>query len=367
MGIDFRTGIKQERLYLLVFAGLVVFSEVASRFPERIETYYSQGFYLFYARWMRWIFGSLPFSFGDIVYIGLSLFAVFWFFTKCRSILQKPRWFFGVLLRLITVLYGVFLFSWGLNYHRMPLYKSLQIEAKYSNSSLEKTLNYLIEKSNALHTELAQDDSLMLISPWDKTQIFSQSTAGFEVLALTYPNMKLYSQSLKTSLYSTPLTYMGFSGYFNPITHEGQVDGIMPVEKFYVTALHEQAHQLGYAAEEDANFVGWLAAIKHPDKVFNYYGYVFALRYVLNEWYLRAPEDYQVYLKKVKPGILAYYKASADFWRRYENSFEPMFKNTFNAYLKANKQTKGIESYNYVTGLIVGYLKKENTLYEREN
>lgn len=359
MGINFTAKIRQEKLYLLLFLGLLLFSEFVSRFPEWVEAYYSQGFYLLYARWMRWVFGGLPFSFGDGVYIGLSLLAVFWFFVNFKHIFQKPRWFFGILLRLITVLYGVFLFSWGLNYHRLPLYKSLQIETKYTNAELENTLKYLIEKSNALHAQLAKNDSAMLVSPIDKAQIISESTAGFEALSLTYPKLKLYSQSLKTSVYSIPLTYMGFSGYFNPLTHEAQVDGIMPLEKFYITALHEQAHQLGYAAEEEANFVGWLAAVKHPDKVFNYYGYVFALRYVLNEWYLRSPENYQGYLKQVKPGILAYFKASADFWKQYENPFEPIFKTTFNAYLKANKQTKGIESYNYVTGLIVGYLKGE--------
>jgi len=36
---------------------------------------------------------------------------------------------------------------------------------------------------------------------------------------------------------------------------------------------------------------------------------------------------------------------------------EPIFKVFYSHFLKANNQTKGIESYNYVVALLVDYLK----------
>ena len=85
---------------------------------------------------------------------------------------------------------------------------------------------------------------------------------------------------------------MGFSGYLNPITNEAQVDGLIPEFKFPTTASHEAAHQIGYAAENEANFIGFLAASHHPDTYFRYSGYAFGLRHCLAELYRREPEMY---------------------------------------------------------------------------
>ena len=51
---------------------------------------------------------------------------------------------------------------------------------------------------------------------------------------------------------------MGFSGYLNPFTNEAQVDILIPKYQLPTTASHEVAHQLGYAAENEANFIGIL-------------------------------------------------------------------------------------------------------------
>ena len=51
------------------------------------------------------------------------------------------------------------------------------------------------------------------------------------------------------------------------------------------------------------------------------------------------------------------FKASTDFWKSYSNPFEPLIKKGYDTYLKTNKQTEGINSYNQVIGLLINYLK----------
>jgi hypothetical protein len=172
---------------------------------------------------------------------------------------------------------------------------------------------------------------------------------------MIYPHLEYQPQSLKKSIYSIPLTYMGFSGYLNPFTNEAQVDGLIPIYKFPTTACHEVAHQLGYAAENEANFIGSLAAIHNEDIYFKYSGYTFALRYCLVELYKRDPESYETMLRTVNKGILNNYKEVQQFWMAYENPLEPLFKTTFDNFLKANNQSAGIKSYNYVVALLVNY------------
>jgi hypothetical protein len=150
---------------------------------------------------------------------------------------------------------------------------------------------------------------------------------------------------------------MGFSGYLNPLTNESQIDALIPKYLFPTTTSHEIAHQLGYAAENEANFIGCLAAINHDDIYFKYSGYTFALRFCLNEIAKRDESLFDTLYKTVNKGILKNYKESRDFWVTYENPLEPIFKITYSSYLKANQQSKGMESYSYVVALLVNYFE----------
>ncbi|MDT8414654.1 MAG: DUF3810 domain-containing protein [Flavobacteriaceae bacterium] len=350
--------LKNDLYFLFGCVFLALITVVLKQFPEFVETYYSQGLYPKIGLWFRTVFGWIPFSVGDWIYIISILLMVRWLLINIRNCLRQPRWFFGKILAVLTVVYAAFLLFWGINYYRLPLATTLDIKTNYTTEALQKTVDILTEKSNRLQLFLSDNDSAMVHIPMEKTTIYKASLAGYREIEKDFAQLSFDRQSLKTSTYSTLLTYMGFSGYFNPLTHEGHVDGIMPVNKFPVTALHEQAHQLGYAAEDEANFIAWLTATQHPDPYFQYFGYIFGLKYCLNELYLRDPENYTTYLRKVNKGILANYQESNAFWKAYENPFEPLFKKSFDTYLKANSQRHGIASYDKVVGMIVGYLNK---------
>jgi hypothetical protein len=68
--------------------------------------------------------------------------------------------------------------------------------------------------------------------------------------------------------------YVGFTGYYNPFTGEAQVNTTVPKFLQPFTASHEVAHQLGYAKEMEANFVGYLAASHSTDTLFRYSVYL---------------------------------------------------------------------------------------------
>ena len=150
---------------------------------------------------------------------------------------------------------------------------------------------------------------------------------------------------------------MGFSGYLNPLSNEAQVDYMIPVYKFPTTAAHEVAHQLGYAKENEANFIGFLATISNTNIYFKYSGYTFGLRHCLGEIFRRDPDLYYQLLPTINTGILKNYQEVRDFWNDYQNPLEPIFRSTYTTYLKANNQAKGMDSYSYVVALLVNYLE----------
>src|SRR5690606_41146170 len=122
------------------------------------------------------------------------------------------------------------------------------------------------------------------------------------------------------------LTYMGFSGYLNPFTNEAQVNNMLPLYSFAATTTHEIAHQIGYASESEANFVGYLAAVHNRDQFVQYSGYTLALRYCLRNWEIRDKKVAKELFATLNPGIKANFSESKEFWEGYESFIETGFK-----------------------------------------
>lgn len=331
------------------------FVKIISRFPEFVESYYSKGIYPVVSRFFRIIFGWIPFSIGDVLYIILGFFIL----KSVIKIIKNRKINFIKILAFISVIYFCFHFFWGLNYYREPLHKTLAInELKYSTEELEHFTNQLIDKANHLQIKITQSDTLKVELPFSKKEIYKKVENGYAHLSKSYPNLKYRGNSIKNSLISLPLSYMGFSGYLNPFTGEAQVNSLNPAVSYAATSCHEVAHQLGYAAENEANFIGFLASINNEDVHFQYSGYYMALRYTLNDLYRHDKKKYKVAIKKVNKGILKNMKESQDFWNSYQNPLEVYFKDIFDLFLKANKQPKGIKSYNGMIGMLINYNKQ---------
>ncbi|MBV7267905.1 DUF3810 domain-containing protein [Winogradskyella luteola] len=348
--------LKNKKIILILFLGIqILLISILKSFPKFIEQFYSNGLYVFISKSMRYAFGWIPFSMGDIFYTIASIYLIRWLIINRKRIVKDTiNWLLDIGAT-ISIAYFAFHILWAFNYYRQPLYKSLNIEAEYTTEQLVSFTKRLIKRSNAIHNQLAVNDSAKVEMPFTKSEAFDMVSNGYETLSKMYPHLHYQSKSVKKSIYSTALTYMGFSGYLNPFTNEAQVNGLIPVYKFPTTSCHEAAHQLGYAAENEANFIGSLAAIHNDDIHFKYSGYTFGLRYCLVEIFRRDKDLYYDILSTVNKGILKNYQEVEDFWRSYENPLEPMFEKTFDSFLKANNQSAGMKSYSYVVALLVNY------------
>lgn len=321
-------------------------------FPQWTEAIYSKGFYPYIARLSHFIFGWIPFSLGDTLYTLLGFFVLFYLGKHSKKIVKKPFWFIDKILFFSITLVFSFFMLWGFNYFRMPLADSLQINTKYTEKELFEATENCINQANALHQKLAKSELDKVDIPFTHNEIYKIASKSFPLNIDGLTDFSSF-RSTKSSLYSLILTYMGYSGYLNPFTNEAQVNGMLTGYSTPVTTCHEIAHQMGYAAEEEANYIGFLASEKSENLHFKYSASLFALRYLLNEVAKVDREKYHDLLPKIRKGIFENYSETRRFWEQYENKAEPIFKASYDAFLKANKQEKGIESYNLVVGLLI--------------
>lgn len=348
--------LKNKKLILtIVFPIQILLIKLLSFYPNTVETYYSNGIYPVISKTLRFILGWLPFSVGDILYAILIIYILKWLYFNFKSIYKKPKQAILTVTAFLSVIYFCFHFLWGLNYHRNPLYKTLNIDNEYTTEELISVTKKLITSTNTIHLNIAQNDSVKANIPYSNSEIYEKTKLGYELLQKIHPNLKYQQKSIKNSLWSLPLTYAGYSGYLNPFTNEAQVNSLIPKYHFPLVSCHEEAHQIGYAAENETNFIGYLACIKNPDNYFQYAGATFAVRYCLNELYRRDSKSYETLVKTLNSGVRKNFQESQEFWNRYQNPTEIVFKSMYDLFLKSNNQQKGIKSYSYVVALIVNY------------
>ncbi|MEP5339723.1 MAG: DUF3810 domain-containing protein [Algibacter sp.] len=353
---------KKKTVIALLLIPQYFFVKLLENYPDFVELYYSNGIYVFISKAFRYTLGWIPFSFGDLVYALGIIYAVRWFFKNGKRLRKDTKQWFVDVFAVVSIIYFAFHLFWGFNYYRLPLHKSLNIKSDYTTEQLVKVTKRLIARSNAIHLKITNNDTLKVDVPFTKNAILKLAPAGYVGLKQQFPDLEYAPVSVKKSLFSLPLTYMGFSGYLNPWTNEAQVNKKIPIYKFSTTTTHEIAHQLGFAAENEANFIGCLAAINNDDIYFKYCGYTFGLRYCLNEIYRRDAILYKDIVKTLNKGVLKNYKEVREFWEAHQNPVEPFFKVFYGGYLKANKQNKGMESYSYVVALFVNYFDEASVI-----
>jgi len=336
------------------------FLRIIAQYPALIEKFYAQGLYVYISSFLSFLFSWIPFSIGDILYTLLAIMIVKNIYTaiKNRKLHFKNTLFkiFGI----ISIVFFIFHLNWGLNYFRQPVYKSLNFEnKKYSLNELTDFSEKLIVKINQVQLSITKNDTIAVENKLNKTEIIEVSYTVYDQFQKKYSQFSHENLKIKLSLFSVPLTYMGFAGYLNPITNESQVNSLIPKNSYPIIVCHELAHQVGVASESEANFVGYLAATNSSDVAFNYSGYLMALRFCMFEIYKKDPAKFETLKIEINKGILKDIQQSDAFWESYQNWTETYFKTFYDTFLKANKQKEGIKSYNKVVSLLVNYYKTQ--------
>ncbi|WP_240751460.1 DUF3810 domain-containing protein [Flagellimonas onchidii] len=324
-------------------------------YPEFVEQYYSNGIYPIISQFLRTLFGWIPFSVGDILYLAAFWLAGKYIFKNWKSIKSKPLLFGKDILVVLSIVYFTFHLLWGMNYYRLPITEKLDIEKEYTKQELIDFSLYLIEKTNHFQSQITGDTINPVQIPYSRSNIFQKTEEGYNELKKTYPFFEYKKPSLKASLFSLPLTYMGYGGYLNPFSNEAQVNGITPLFRLPTVSGHEVGHQLGYSAEDATNLIGFLVTSKNQDPYFKYAAYNHALGYCLSDLSRKDKEKFDEIITGLNPGVKENFKELTAFWERYENPLEPVFKSMFNTFLKVNNQEEGIKSYNSVVGLLISY------------
>lgn len=332
----------------------IIFLRFLAFFPETVERFYSNGLYVYISHFSRTLLGEIPFSIGDIIYGTTIIYCIYWFYKNQKLHWKRKLW---SVLNFLSVFYFLFHLLWAFNYYRVPLFEKMNIKTEYSEADLVTFTEKLITKTNDVQLAITKNQNEKVTNPYSQDSIFSMTQNGYDNLSKIYPFFQYEIPSRKKSLFSLPLTYMGFGGYLNPFTNESQVNFKLPMFGFPNVVCHEMAHQIGFASESECNFIGFLAGIKNEDLYFQYSALSNALRYCMSNIAMKNEKQFEVLKKKINSGIIANYKESDLFWKQYDTIIDKGFHAFYDQFLKTNQQEDGIDSYSKFVDLLINYYK----------
>ncbi len=338
--------------HLLYWSLTILGIQIISLIPGLVELVYARGVYPIIAVINRWIAAWFPFSIGDLLYFWGFSYLLYQFILLIVHIKHPSNQLQKISIFLLKTIW-IFYLSWGLNYFRQPLSRMLHLsDNKYTATQLLQVTDSLINRTNRLQLSLTGNDTLAVDIPYGIDRIIRKTPQGYRQIK-DYIQTAYRVPCIKTSLFSKQISYMSVSGYLNPFTGEAQINKFYPKVFLPAIASHEVAHQLGFAPEDEANFLGYLAAIHNDDIYFQYSGNIDALYYFLVELRRYDRNIYKNSLKKIHKGVLKNFREAQSFHQKYR--FPIDFSKTYDTYLKLNKQSSGLHSYNEMVKLVIAY------------
>ncbi len=319
----------------LVMAGLALASLALSLlgwFPSGIvESLYSRRIYPLLSTLMGFLARGVGFSWLDLL-IPLS---IIW-----TSYLIYQRKFLS-LLGFVSAGYLLFFWTWGLNYHRLPLVTKLDFSAeRISPEAVADLANEAAAALNALYPQrstAALDDNLLGAEAAARV-----ASIVAELDGTSWP----VGSGVKSSwVLDRFFRIAGVEGMFNPFGHEPIVTrGLLSFEVPMVV-LHELAHVCGYPHEGDASFVALMAALGSSEGSFRYSGW-------LTLWfYLRSGELDLLLEPGPRGDVEAVYARIA---RERIDWVSRTQTRSLDLFLKANQVEGGVRSYAEIVNLAAG-------------
>jgi hypothetical protein len=238
-------------------------------------------------------------------------------------------------------LYLLFLALWGLNYRRVPLEQKLDYER--SRLTRDATVAFINTAVAAINENYAAAHSAATPDPSALEASFADTQIALGALRLAVPGVP------KRSLVTYYFRRAGIDGMTNPYFLEIIVNPeVLPFERPFVV-VHEWAHLAGYANEEEANFVSWLTCVR-GDAAARYSGWLAAYQHAM----AALPQSDRDTVKPLDEGPRQDLQAMAARYARSSPIVRRAARGVYDEYLRANRVTEGIASYDAVVRLMIG-------------
>jgi hypothetical protein len=331
------------------------------RYPSASESY-AVNMYPWISRPATFLSSLIPVSLTEILvlfFAGSLLLWLTWLIVRTVQSDHRNRLLFRTVL-VLCIVFSVssasFTLMHGINYTRIPLEKSLDLDGSHwSEEELVEVTLWMQQQMNDTRAELMEDEDGSMILSTSIMQALSDGYKGMDRAGEDFPELSGSMVRAKPVVLSLYWSYTGITGMYFPFLGEANVNIDIPACELPMTICHEISHTRGIAREQDANLAGFLACIYSERIDFQYSGYAYAFLYCLSDLRAANIDEYQSVVSEISDGVYRDWQQEDEYWSRFEGPVQETSTEINDSYLKANQQEEGVRSYTLVTNQIIDY------------
>ncbi len=356
---------KHKFFFLLLIPLALLIKWLLSLSPEFTEKYYSQGLYKIIMQPVSLLTGLVPVSVAELAIYLIVIYLLVRLIYLIIKAVQQHRWsVFLPFLANIVMIGSLWFFAqtmvWNVNYERLPFATNANIQVRDSSvDELEAMCKWLIKNTNALREQVKEDKNGVMTVENGFKSIVKRSTLGYKEVEKRYPFLGGKYGPPKPVLLSRLMSHTNIIGLYSCLTGEANIDTDIPPMAWASTTLHEMAHQRGYAREDEANYIAYIACMAHPDVDFKYSGSVMALQYSMNALYGADPDRYFALTNNYSSGYLRDLQNEQAYWKQFQGITKKVANKMNDTYLKLNGEEDGVKSYGRMIDLLLADFRNQ--------
>ncbi|WP_228455390.1 DUF3810 domain-containing protein [Chryseobacterium sp. Tr-659] len=300
------------------------------------------------------LFSWMPFSMGDVIYVVLGVFILYYLIGLCKKSRRNNSMI--KLLIIINIFYCIYQMFWGMLYFQTPIIKKLSSQKEPDIDKAKKLALVYLDKCKTTRQAVRENEKgIFIITDLKSVQkeiLYQQTKIPSYISDKNVPGVL----AIKPSLFKNIMSFTGILGYYNPFTAEAQYNSELPPTFIPFTTAHESSHQLGFAREQEANFVGYLIGINSTNQDLKYSTEYFTLKSLLRFIVEEDPQFVKKALNNYSPGMKRDRAYEKSFVFSHQGWLDDFFGFTNNLFLKTNQQ-EGSVTYSYFIDLLLNYEK----------
>ena len=354
--------LKQKRNFILLCYPVGILMLILARTNRDIAEYvFARGVYRVYGWIFSHISGILPFSVGEILLIlfaiGMAAFPVVTIIFIIRSKRKLVTLVSSIrhLLIILGIVFLWFMIGAGTNYYRYEFseFSGLKIQ-KSTVDELYQLCMELAEKTNKARADLGIPDNEVFVSTLTNRERAGEAKKAMEKLGEKYDVLDGYYPYAKSVFFSKALSEFNITGVYFPWTVEANVN-VDTIDYTKGSVLcHELSHLRGFMREDEANFIGYLAAVNSECAELRYSGYMSALVNAGNRLYDEDKDKYYEVRSTYCEGIKLDFAENSRYWEQFKDTALSQAGEKMNdTYLKINNVQDGTKSYGRMVDLLL--------------
>ena len=353
-------------LWILLLPLPFLLQRLLANHPDWVELVYVRHVFPLISAPLRTSSSLLPFSLTEVAIVisPLLILTLLYFAFVAFRRRQLVAWLKQAARTaawLATLVAWLFVLLHGLNYVREPVAQSFNLPVRErSSAELAAAALWIVDQANIARQACGEDEAgvFQLRSPVSTT--LSEARDGYAAAAKTWPLLKGATARPKSVWLSRYWSYTGITGIYMPIWVEANINTDQPDYLLPATVNHELAHTIGFAREDEAGFVGFLAGINSPYADYRYSSYADATVRLLNSLMAVDQQAYKSVTAHVPAPIWRDIAAANEYWAQFAGPVEETSDKINNAYLQANLQADGVHSYGRMVDLLLAWYQQNN-------